>query len=128
MRYIIKKFFVIVILFFSDQQRIQAQEIEEKNDIIYSQKVERRGNILEIWNAFRGTLYLRENSIEFIPKNPEGRGAFELSYEDVLSVKRRPSIFVPNRIFIKDKNHSTFKIFTYKRKQIVETIQSKIDD
>jgi len=116
------------ILFFSQQHHLLAQDSDEADEIVYSQKVERRGNILEIWNAFPGTLYLRENTVEFIPKNINGRGAFELSYDDIISVKKRPSIFVPNRIFIKDKNHSTFKIFTYKRKQIVEIIQSKIAD
>ena len=116
------------ILFFSQQHHLLAQDSDEADEILHHQKVYRTGNILEFWNSFQGILQLKENTVEFIPKNINRRGAFELSYDDILSVKKRPSIFVPNRIFIKDKNHSTFKIFTYKRKQIVEIIQSKIAD
>ncbi|MCH7399553.1 hypothetical protein MM236_16235 [Belliella sp. DSM 107340] len=126
MKKVMLKSWVLVFVLLFKYEFSLAQD-NESNPIIYSQKIDRMENILEVWNANRGTLYLRESTVEFVPKNTNGRGAFELEYEDIISVKRRFSLIFPNRIFIIDKNYSKIKIFTYKRRQIIDIIRSKME-
>ena len=130
--YVMKQFLIKLglagILFFSQQHHLLAQDSDEADKIVYSQKVNRFNSIFEPWNAFRGTLTLRENTIHFEPKNNKEKGAFSLEYEDIDTVKKGLALILPNKIIIVDNNYSKYKLGTYKRKQIVEIIQSKIAD
>ena len=49
-----------------------------------------------------------------------------MAYRDIVSVKKKCLLVFPNAIVITDKNYVKYKVGTYRRKKIVETIKSKI--
>lgn len=106
-------------------QVLSAQSTDEDSKI-YTQKVNRFSSIIEPWNSFRGELTLKETEMAFSPKNAKNKGAFILEYKDIISVKKRYLLIFPNSIVITDKNYAKYKIGTYRRKEIVDTIKSKI--
>lgn len=106
-------------------QLLSAQSTD--NDFsTYAQRVNRFSSIFEPWNSFRGKLTLKETEMAFTPKNAKNKGAFTLEYKDIISVKKRCLLIFPNSIVITDKNYAKYKIGTYKRREIVEKIKSKI--
>lgn len=106
---------------------LRAQS-SNKNNYLFTQKVNRFTSIVEPWHSYRGEIMLSNTEIVFSPKNTKNRGAFILEYKNILTVKKRFLIIFPNSIVITDKNYAKYKIGTYKRKRIVNTIRSKIEE
>jgi hypothetical protein len=113
----------VFLLFVTEVVSAQPSEPEKP---IYSQRVNRIYSGFDPFSFTTGTLALKHTEIEYIPRNPEGNRHFVLKYEDIISVKKRFLFIVPNLIVITDKNFSKFKIQVYKRRKIVEIIESKI--
>ena len=104
---------------------VSAQPSEPEKPI-YSQKVGRFHTILNPFSFRQGILYLNESDIMFSPRNEKEVDSFVLDYGNIRSVKRGFLFIWPNKIVITDKNFSKFKIQVYKRRKIVEIIESKI--
>jgi hypothetical protein len=115
---------LLMCIFFTLPQFLSAQTPDNSPEIL-TQRVSRFSSPFEPWNAFRGELKLKDSEMTFTPKNAKNRGSFLLEYKDLISVKRR---CLPVSIVITDKNYAKYKIGTYRRKEIVDTIKSKIDN
>lgn len=119
---------ILFLLLFLISPQIKAQN-NEIDTVIYSQKVNRFRTFFEVWDLYRGELKLKNNTIEFSPRNKKGRGSFILEYDEIVSIKKRNALLIiPNYIVLIDKNYVKYKIGTYKRKKIVEIIESKIQN
>ncbi|MDO8967269.1 MAG: hypothetical protein Q8S14_02685 [Algoriphagus sp.] len=116
---------LLMCIFFTLPKFLSAQSPDNSPEIL-TQRVSRFSSPFEPWNAFRGELKLKDSEMTFTPKNAKNRGSFLLEYKDLISVKRRCLLIFPNYIVITDKNFAKYKIGTYRRKKIVETINSKI--
>lgn len=117
--------FILVWFTVAVPQVLSAQSGEE-DSILHTQRVNRFSSIVEPWNSYRGELTLKETEMTFTPRNKKNKGEFIIEYKDIISVKKRCLLIFPNSIVITDKNFSKYKIGTYRRKEIVNTIKSKI--
>jgi hypothetical protein len=112
----------VFLLFVTEVISAQPSEPEKS---IYSQRVSRLHSALD-FSVTSGDLSLNERDLVYMPKNQKGRGSFSLKYDEIRSVKKRFTLIFPNAIVITDMNHARYRLGTYKRKKIVEIIESKI--
>jgi hypothetical protein len=106
--------------FFLFVTEVVSAQPSEPEKSIYSQHVNRFHSFLESFKGSRGVISLEDSKIVYTARNKKGRDSFVLDYKDILSVRNR---FL---IVITDKNYSKFKLGTYKRREMLEIIQSKI--
>ena len=95
---------------------------------MYQQKVRRDDVNLDLaLKGNKGMLRLGADSISFVTdKEASHRANFAISYKDVVKVKRYAGMLIPNRIGITGSHGETYRIFTYRRKKIIEIIESRM--
>ena len=94
---------------------------------VYRQEVRRDDvNIFRALKGTKGTLTLDFDSILFETHGKTKRINFSLSYNDVVEIKRYKAMLLPNRIGIRTSGGETYRIFTYRRKKIIDFIEARI--
>lgn len=96
--------------------------------IIYEQKVKRDDLIkVEGFKSRRGLISLTEDSLRFIilDKRPTQLN-FRLAYSEIKSINIFFGFLLPNRIKIKTWDGNSYRLFTYKKKEILRITKSKL--
>jgi hypothetical protein len=116
-------FCLFVFLYFTDTPAFSFSD-----SIIYQQVVRRDDvNVLQAFKGTKGVLLLSVNSIAFRANRERAKEInFTLTYSQVKRVKRYRGMLIPNRIGIKTYSGETYRIFTYRRKRILATLESII--
>ncbi|MCC5921540.1 MAG: hypothetical protein JJU23_12745 [Cyclobacteriaceae bacterium] len=100
---------------------------QNADSVLHVQEVKRITTMYEPLRDFKGELKLTSDSVIFTREEGKQPGSFTLSYDDILSVKRAGYFLIlPGKIVIEDKNYAKYRLKTFKRKKIVDIIQSKI--
>ncbi|MCC5921542.1 MAG: hypothetical protein JJU23_12755 [Cyclobacteriaceae bacterium] len=113
-------------LFLIPSFKIYAQNTEQ-DSILHTQIITRGDlSISYGYAGVGGELLLTSNNVVFNTRNKKGKCSFKLNYDHIESVEKKWSLFTPNIIIIRDKNYAKFTLITYRRKKIVDIINSKI--
>ena len=126
------KISILSIISFSVFGLANAQD----NNLLYEQNVRivsPFSNVSVLNNHFLGakkcTFEIYSNEIVITPEGQTEK-ALALDFSEIAFVKRRNSPFVvlfwPNIVLIKDKTGTKSRIFTYKRKSIIDTIRANL--
>ena len=76
----------------------------------------------------KGTLTLCKDSIHFSAADRNNEVIdFAVSYAQITKIKRYRGILLPNRIGIKTSDNTTFRLFTYKRKEILAILEERTE-
>jgi hypothetical protein len=90
--------------------------------VIYSQKVRREDhlNFVEMFQNRRGIIFLTKDSISFVVKKKKNKKFnFSLPYSEIVSIRKGNTFIYPNIIKIKTTSGYKFKLFTFKRRNII---------
>ncbi|MCC5921541.1 MAG: hypothetical protein JJU23_12750 [Cyclobacteriaceae bacterium] len=104
--------------------KVSAQNTDQ-DSILHTQIITRELDLSKGYGGMMGKLQLTADEVIFTSRNKKGIGSFTLNYNDIYAVKKR-SLITPNRIIIHDKNYAKFTFSTYKRKEIVSIMKSKM--
>jgi hypothetical protein len=75
----------------------------------------------------KGELLLGKDSVKFVARKYQAKKLnFAVSYAEVKKIKRYRMMLIPNRIGIKTKTSKTYRIFTFRRRQILAILESKV--
>ena len=98
--------------------------------ILYQQKVTREDvSIRQTIKGGRGTIYLTKDSVRFEARKEANRTInFSIAYNQIRSVKRVNPLLFPNRILIIHKDGEKYRLYTYKRKQLIQGILKQFND
>lgn len=96
--------------------------------VLYSQRLYREGlPFAQYVKGSRGTLYLTLHKLQFRSfKTTNSSIDFNVTYQDIESIRAVNYLIFPNRILIKTKVGKLYRLYTYKRKRILETVQERI--
>jgi hypothetical protein len=102
---------------------------QNESGIIYKQKVARDDvPIRQAVGGTKGIIYLTSDSVIFRSRNERNIGInFNIGYTEIKKVKRINYLFFPNRILIKLKDEEKYRLFTYRRRTIVEEIRKRLN-
>lgn len=106
-----------------------ANNTERCDSIIYSQKVIRDDRMFhDMLRAKRGMLVLTNEALEFRSKRPgHARFDFSIPYNNIKYIRPFYGFIIPNRIKIKTNTGETYRLFTYKKRKIINITQAQID-
>ena len=117
----IKPVFVLIFLTFV------PADLYGQDSVLHRQYVRRDDvSIGEGLKGTKGLLTLRQDSICFsvLDRNNETLD-FMISYAEIAKIKRYRGMLLPNRIGIRTAENRTFRIFTYKRKTILNILRER---
>jgi hypothetical protein len=102
---------------------------QTESEIIYEQKVARDDiSIRQSLRGSGGAIYLWNDSVAFKANKEKNRRInFSVAYNDIKQVVRVNYLFFPNRILIRLKDGQKYRLFTYKRRTIIEEINRRLD-
>lgn len=102
--------------------------VPAKAQIIYEQRLSRADlSVSEAMNGTRGTIYLTNDSVTFkARKAGNERINFGLSYNQISSIRRVNPLLFPNRILIRLKDGEKYRLFTYRRRKIINEISRRL--
>lgn len=106
---------------------VNAQSKFTLDSILYEQNLSRDDKMFtKIFASRRGKLFLTSDSLIFISKKVKNNWLnFSLSYKQIAFIKRVS--WISSFIKIKTKNGYTFRLFTYKRRNIIRITKERID-
>lgn len=101
---------------------------QNESNVVYKQKITRDDvSVGQAIRGSRGTIYLTEDSIIFKARKDVNRKInFRVTYNEIESVKRINPLFFPNRILIRLGNDEKYRLFTYKRRQLIKEIKKHL--
>ena len=101
---------------------------QDEAGVIYKQKITREDvPIRQALRGSRGVIYLTNDSVVFKARKQSNREIdFRIAYHQIKSVKRVNPLFFPNRISIKLEENKKYRLYTYRRKQLIERIRNKL--
>ena len=101
---------------------------QDKLQIPYRQKVHRDDRYFSHWlRGGKGYVTLTDDSLIFkTDKKKNGVFNFALAYCEIKSIRTWYFFLCPNRIRIKVINDGSYRVFTYKRKNIIAITRGKM--
>ena len=101
---------------------------QNESGIVYQQKVTREDvSIRQAISGGQGTIYLTKDSVIFeAGKEANRKINFSIAYGQIKRVKRINPLFFPNRISIKLGDGEEYRLFTYKRRQLIDGIRERL--
>jgi hypothetical protein len=116
----------ILLLFFGI---VNAQGENDKDSVLYRQKVIRDDKVFVApFKIKRGILSLTKDSVIFTTERPENsRFNFSVSYDQIRYIRRPIGFLIPNRIKIKTISGESYRLFTFKKRDIIKITRKQIE-
>ena len=99
----------------------------QSSNVIYKQSVQRDDLFFIEMFSHRGTILLTQDSLIFkIRRNRPSELNFSLAYGQIKSIKVFYGFLIPNRIKIKSIEGTSYRLFTYKKRKIIQLTREKM--
>ena len=106
-----------------------AQNRTDRDTVFYNQNVVRDKVFSDMFRNKRGVLSLTENNFEFKSiKAEHEKFNFSIPYDQIKSIRPYYGFIIPNRIRIRTKKGETYRLFTYKKKNIIRITRERINN
>ncbi len=98
--------------------------------VLYTQKVTRDDIFWKKpFAVVKGDLLVSDDSLIFnTSKTKYARFNFAVPYDQIRSIRPFYGFIIPNRIKVKLKNGESYRLFTYKKKEIIKRTRQKMSE
>lgn len=98
--------------------------------VLYAQRVTRDDTFWKKpFAVIKGDLLIRHDSLAFnTSKTKYARFNFVVPYDQIRSIRLFYGFIIPNRIKVKLKSGESYRLFTYKKKEIIRMTRQKMKE